>query len=419
MTRPSLSPGARLWPNLGAEEGAVPTAFVREAAPRNVRRLWRLLFAASATEIEAADPAPWPTELGPPPDRPVFAGLENEGGLVPWLSTPAAQGRAQKSGLHYGGAAPLSVALLHDKGFAQQLARQHGTLPACLADCVDVLDPDLLEEPARAHHAIGQRLGQWPAWARRSFVLKPRYGFNGRGRVGYDADSWPRTDSDALKRAARRMAARGGAVMEPWLERRGDFCVQWFIGDADETRLLGSLEQIVSAAGLCRGHRGCIDSRGRVDSGRAPDEALRENSLAAVEAAQQAGYRGPLGIDGFTFLDPHDRARERLRPLVEINARFSVGCIALGIVRRAFDAHKTRLGLEPGQRRSFYVGLDAPPGGWARALETAGQGALYLPLDSEPNGPSPGLLFAASMESLDRALPPLGDPENARASGRD
>ena len=64
------------------------------------------------------------------------------------------------------------------------------------------------------------------------------------------------------------------------------------------------------------------------------------------------------------------------------------------------------------------MGLDAPPGGWARAREAAGEDALWLPLGGEPGGPSPGLLFAASTESLDRALAPLGDPENARASER-
>ena len=415
MSPLSRSPGVRLLPNLGAEEGSVPPAALDKAAPRTVRRLWRLLFASTATEIEMTDPAPWPPELGPPPDRPAFAGLENDGGLVPWLSTPEAQQRAEQSGLAYAAARPLTTAQLHDKGFAQRLARKHGALPDCLVPCVDVLDPEELDEPVRAFRAIEDRLRNWPTWALQSFVLKPRYGFNGRGRVGYDADSWRQSSPAALRSAALRLAKRGGAVLEPWLQRRGDFCTQWFIGERDESRLLGSLEQIVSPAGFCQGHRGRIDSRGRVGSGRPPDETLRESSILAAEAAQQAGYRGPLGVDSFTFLEPQDRGRELVRPLVEINARFSVGCIALGIVRRAFEAHKTRLGLEPGTQRSFYIGLDAPPGGWPRARAAAGEDALWLPLDSEAGGPSPGLLFAPSPESIDRALAPLPTPGASRA----
>ena len=392
----------------------MPPAALDEAAPRTVRRLWRLLFAAATAEIETTDPAPWPPELGPPPDRPAFAGLENDGGLVPWLSTPEARRRAEESDLAYRAAEPLTAARLHDKGFAQRLARSRGALPGCLVDCVDVLDPDELDEPVGAFRAIEDRLRQWPTWALQSFVLKPRYGFNGRGRVGYDIDSLRQSGPAALGRIGLRLAARGGAVLEPWLERRADFCAQWFIGERDDTRLLGSLEQVVSPAGLCHGHRGCIDSRGRVSSGRPPDEALRESSALAAEAAQQAGYWGPLGIDSFTFVDPQDHAREHLRPMVEINARFSVGCVALGVVRRAFAAHKTLLGLEPGIQRSFYLGLEAPPGGWSKARAVAGDDAMWLPLGGEPGGPSPGLLFATSSESLDRALAPPPDPGGSR-----
>ena len=271
----------------------------------------------------------------------------------------------------------------------------------------ELVDPEELDEPVRAFRAIEDRLQKWPTWALQSFVLKPRYGFNGRGRVGYDINSLRQSGPTGLRSAGLRLAARGGAVLEPWLQRREDFCAQWFIGERDETRLLGSLEQVVSPAGLCRGHRGAIDSRGRVSSGRPPDEILRESSALAAEAAHEAGYRGPLGIDSFTFVDAQDRGREHFRPLVEINARFSVGCVALGIVRRAFDTHKTRLGLEPGIQRSFYLGLEAPPGGWPRAREAAGDDALWLPLGGDPGGPSPGLLFATSPESLD--TPPASD----------
>lgn len=291
MTPRSRSLGARLLANLGAEEGSLHASALDEASPRTVRRLWRLLFAAATRELDSTAPARWPPELGDPPDEPAFTGLENDGGLVPWLSTPKARQRAEETGLVYRAAAPLTVARLHDKAFAQHLARNRGALPRCLRDCIRVLDPEELLEPTPALRALESQLRTWPSWALKSFVLKPRYGFNGRGRIACHIDSFNDLDTSALRGSLSRLAARGGAVLEPWLERRGDFCVQWFIGNRDQTRLLGSLEQVVSPAGLCRGHRGCIDWLGRVSSGRRPDEALRESSALAAEAAQQAGYR--------------------------------------------------------------------------------------------------------------------------------
>lgn len=404
-SQPLSSPlGARLLPNLGAEEGSVRPGISDGALPQTVRRLWQLLFATTARELDAAVAPVWPAELGEPPQQPVFGGLENSGGLVPWLSTPDALQRAEQARLDYCAAPPLTVAHLHDKGFAQRLARNHGALPYCLQECVHILDPAELAEPTTALRSIEAHLRSWPTWALQSFVLKPRYGFNGRGRVAGGLDSLDQLETSALRGSLARLAARGGAILEPWLERRRDFCVQWFIPSTGPTRMLGSLEQVVSPAGLCRGHRGCIDSRGRVSSGRQPDEACREASAMASIAAQEAGYSGPLGVDGFSFVDPNPPRHELLRPLVEINARFSIGGIALGVVRRAFDAHKSQLELEPGVQRSFYFGLDAPRGGWKRALEAAGHGALWIPLGDKKDAHSPALLFAASVEALDRAL---------------
>ena len=102
-----------------------------------------------------------------------------------------------------------------------------------------------------------------------------------------------------------------------------------------------------------------------------------------------------------------------MRPIVEINARFTVGCIALGLVRRALQVHREALGLEPGVQRNFYLGLDAPHGGWDRAREAAGDFSLLLRLGGEPGGASPGLLFTASKESLDAALAAATGDEGA------
>lgn len=395
---PPPNPGAHLFPNLGAEEGPQWRQWENAAAPQAVRQSWRLLFAASAREVGADSQAPWPARLGRPATEPIFEGLENEGGLVPWLSTEEAQARARVERLDYGAANPESVAVVHDKAFAHGVAIRQRSLPVCLADCIHVLDPEHLEDPEHAIDTLRARLGQAPDWVASHFTLKPRWGSSGRGRV---AGRNGQVDSAAIRGSLSRLAARGGALLEPWLDRTRDLSAHWFLEKHGPERLLGTLEQVVSAAGVCRGHRGAIDWRGRVVSDRPEDEALREASADAARAAREAGYSGPLCVDAFVFRAPGPAHREILRPLVEFNARFSVGIVALGLVRRALPWLREAQGLEPGTRKSFYVALDAPPGGWDQADRTITAPFERISLGGPPGGPEPCLVVCEASTDLD------------------
>ena len=156
-----------------------------------------------------------------------------------------------------------------------------------------------------------------------------------------------------------RLADRGGAIFEPWLERQTDLSVSFHLAEpptASAPTLLGSLEMLVTASGLHRGHCGEVDSRGRVFSGHALDETLRADAAAVAGRAAEAGFWGPCGIDAFTYLDSdRDPDRPRLRGLVEFNARTTMGLVTIGLVRRALPRVRDALGLEPGNRRAFLL----------------------------------------------------------------
>ena len=98
--------------------------------------------------------------------------------------------------------------------------------------------------------------------------------------------------------------------------------------------------------------------------------------------------------------------RVELRPVVEFNARFTLGIIAIGLLRRALPRVRQGLALEPGGLRAFLFRLDAPPGGWPDS--TSAQDALLVPLSAEIPAPparaEPGLLLADDREALDRVL---------------
>jgi hypothetical protein len=127
------------------------------------------------------------------------------------------------------------------------------------------------------------------------------------------------------------------------------------------------------------------------------DEVLREDAAAVASAARDAGFRGVCGVDGFTFRADD---REHTRSVVEFNARFTMGTVAVGLVRRALPRLKQELGLQPGERMPFALLLDAPPDGWEAVRERARAGGLVVPLWRQGAARHPALLFAADSETL-------------------
>jgi hypothetical protein len=405
-----------LIPNFGAEEGAGwgapayrPDAEVprgpqpaREIAQRTATRLWQILFASGSRclgESGTAADAFWPKEFGIRNPEPIFSQLDVHGCAVAWLNTPAALQFAREAECRLLGAAPEVVYKVHDKAFAHHVSIEEQMLPACLEPCVAVLEPDELHDPDRAIREIEARLAHWPAWTAGRFTLKPRFGTSGRGRVAGNAGRVAEVSG-----GFPRLAESGGAMLEPWLKRTCDLSAQLWIGRDRQLVLLGTTELLVEGSGLYRGHRGFLDSRGRVTSGNRYDEALREAAVAVGQAAIAAGYHGPCGVDAFVF--EAEPGRVELRPVVEFNARFTLGIIAMGLLRRALPRIRQELSLEPGGLRAFLFRLDAPPGGWPDS--TGAQGALLIPLSAEDPRAAvraePGLLLADDREALDRVL---------------
>ena len=405
-----------LIPNFGAEEGAGwgapayrPDEEVlrdsqpaRETVRRTAARLWQSLFASGSRclgESEAGADAFWPEGLGTRQPQPVFSQLDVHGHAVAWLNTPAALQFAKEAECRLLGATPEVVQKVHDKAFAHRVTIEEQMLPACLEPCVAVLEPDELRDLDRAIREIEAKLARWPAWTAGRFTLKPRFGTSGRGRVAGEAGRVAEVSGGFA-----RLAESGGAMLEPWLKRTCDLSAQLWIGRDRRLVLLGTTELLVEGSGLYRGHRGFVDSRGRVTSGNRYDEALREAAVAIAQAAVAAGYHGPCGVDAFVF--ETEPGRVELRPVVEFNARFTFGTVAIGLLRRALPRIRRELSLDPGGLRAFLFRLDAPPGGWPDSTDA--RDALLISLGAEdPDAAAraePGLLLADDREALDRAL---------------
>jgi len=140
------------------------------------------------------------------------------------------------------------------------------------------------------------------------------------------------------------MRNRRQLVIEPWLERELDFSVQ--------------LEMTPRGLQLC-GYTGLINERkGQFQANWAapnydrrlpapvtalfhehPGIAARLHRLydgifARLEAElRRAGYLGPVGIDAFVYRTPEGGCR--LKPVVEINPRYTMGRLTVELMKRA------------------------------------------------------------------------------------
>jgi len=386
-----------LLPNLGGEEGDRWRRMASEPSVRNAAALWGSLFGATAL-CEGTPASPF--------EEPAFDWLPTHGSVAWWGDARAAAELPAGAEL-WPGAAPERVESVHDKAFALH----EGAAPPELRGVARAYDPEELRSPDEAVQALRECLNAWPVALRRRFCLKPRLGSSGRGRVlGEEGEP----DTPVIRGALARLAERGGAILEPWLERTIDLSVSFHVRPAASgppLELLGSLTSLQRTAGVPLGHRGEIDSRGRVYSGSAFDDRVREAASELALAALEAGYHGPCGVDSFAYRDAD--GREVLRPIVEFNARFTMGLVALGCLRRARAALRERLGVEPGTRAGVLMLFETPSLDWQAA-------GVDVVLPVETTAPThsggPAILGCREPASLDDVIPHLLDATAATPS---
>jgi uncharacterized ferritin-like protein (DUF455 family) len=405
-----------LLPNLGAEEGDDWQAYRKEPRVRMAARLWALLFepdcclavpesTSKAATTRVSCRALWPRALGSVPNEPVFEWLRSADGPRAWLNTPSLETDSRTSpDSKLAGPSAECLARIHDKAFAARTAKEFDLHPSDLAAAIRVIEAEEFRSPEVLIRSLDAALEQWPDWMGRAFTLKPRQGSSGRGRVA----GTNRVDRETIRGAFARFANRGGAIFEPWLARCCDLSVSMHVPAPEQTdrptTILGSLEMIVTASGGYRGHCGEVDARGRVFSGHSDDEKLRVAAVSVAEHARSTGFFGPCGVDAFRYLE---QEHERLRSLVEFNARMTMGAVIIGLVRRALPNVRGTLELTPGDRRGFLVTfIDKKNRRFLDALiRDAGENTFALDLTSPgfESETQPFLLFAHDREPLRRA----------------
>ena len=217
-----------------------------------------------------------------------------------WLPTRRALRALEKAGARLSAAPsqetleqvnqrPFAAALheeLREASPAKRLARN---LDACLR---------LLAEPAP--------LG---------WLVRRTFGAAGRGRRRLHAGT-PSPDETRWLVAGLR---RGPLVVEPWVRVTREFTRSgWVARDGSVHVARPCLQRTTDSGAWISTRPASSAERDREDDAR-----LEESCARAGEALATAGYFGPFGIDAFRH-DAGPGTKERLNPLSEINARYTM-----------------------------------------------------------------------------------------------
>lgn len=173
-------------------------------------------------------------------------------------------------------------------------------------------------------------------------VLKRPYSTAGNGMQFINLD---RFESSCLPNSET-------VVLEPFHDRIFDFSVQYDVRK-DSISKLGIVHQIVQESGAYRGSRSFLKTCEGLPPGLS--RFLMETALPYYEPnspllrsifawTSSAGYTGPLGIDAYVFRG--SGGAPTLRPVCEINPRFTMGRIALELRRQIAPGYGVELRIQ-------------------------------------------------------------------------
>ena len=300
------------------------------------------------------DPASMPDVPGLPTPR-LVSGPLNElptGQILAWAETPAVAALRRRQPpehkptpppdlpfhqvlWHLPVPLPEVVARVHHRSFSLRMAQELG---CALPGARMVASLANLEAHLKAGGADAGHEGHW--------VVKAPFSAAGRDRFLVPGEP-------GNHRQLERLFARHGELLfEPWMQRVEDFGAGGWVSD-DEARVLGAHRLQVDEAGRFQG----ID----VPAGGEPwgwlpaawARSLREAAEHVGRTLRREGYRGPFGIDAFAYRK--EDSEVVFQPVVEVNARLTVGLVARALLAalhpsvclRASQSLQVRFGTMP------------------------------------------------------------------------
>ena len=225
--------------------------------------------------------------------------------FTPWGWTPSVVRLGESLGARLPPVSLETVRRVNSKLWSHALERELGV--AMRGACIAADFTELQEAVARACPRADDK-----------WVIKSPFGFAARERVlGRGA----RLEGPQATWARRQFAKGVRLIFQPWLERVREYGVTFEIEANGEIEFKGISDLQTNGAGTGTGY---LLGR-RIDS---PERVAELERLARVVSARlfKEGYTGPAGVDALEHAGG-------LHPLLEINARYTMGFVALAIER--------------------------------------------------------------------------------------
>lgn len=175
-------------------------------------------------------------------------------------------------------------------------------------------------------------------------LLKPLFACAGRGQLVVDTTT---PEKELTNWLTRNLQAQGSVVVEAYLSRLLDFSALYDVTRNGEVRFVAFTRLITDSRGHYQGtrvapkignlfphdstvffHQPVIEAEGKLHTG--PD--FYKKVLPASFSNLLPNYSGPVAVDAFFYQS--SATEVQIRPVVEINARCSMGRIAHNLRRR-------------------------------------------------------------------------------------
>lgn len=199
---------------------------------------------------------------------------------------------------------------------------------------VGLPDAARIESVEQFQSALPRLLASNERWVVKAlFSMSARERILGRGPATAAEMNWIR----------RRILAQGVVFLEPWVERIEEIGMQFDVPATGSPRLMGVTPMRVDERGQYAGSMFSQDhsrdhpqDHSEDQPGNSSDSQWDHHEwaaaitvgLRAAEILQSQGYFGPLGIDAMSYRD--STGARQIRPLQDINARWTMGRLSLG-----------------------------------------------------------------------------------------
>lgn len=185
--------------------------------------------------------------------------------------------------------------------------------------------------PGSALLHSGREVHEWCATVEGPKVLKTCFGFSGRGHLLLPCPP------ETLKRFIEKEFQQCHPIIgEPWVVRTLDFSTQWIIHPNQQITYLGETICVNSP----RGQYLETQVGGALQLPEHFLEKHKEIAFPILQKMATEGYFGNVGIDAMIY--NHDR----LQPIVEINARKTMGYVALKLQQTRFPKQTISLSYQ-------------------------------------------------------------------------